>query len=65
LIRIALLPTAWQFAAGSRIRLSITGADVDHCVQVPHGRPPKFSVLHGTGHTSRLTLPMAFRGKLA
>jgi len=65
LIRIPLLPTAWQFAAGSRIRLSITGSDVDHCVQVPHGRPPKLSVLHGEGHTSRLTLPLAFSGQSA
>jgi uncharacterized protein len=62
-IRIPFLPTAWQFAAGSRIRLSITGSDVDHCVQIPHGRPPRLSILHGEGHASRLTLPLVFRNE--
>jgi putative CocE/NonD family hydrolase len=65
LIRIPLLPIAWQFAAGSRIRLSITGSDADHCVQVPHGRPPRLSILHGTGHASRLILPVALPGEVA
>jgi len=46
-LRFALLPTAWRFAAGSRIRLSITGADADHFGQVPHGSPPRFTVHRG------------------
>jgi putative CocE/NonD family hydrolase len=43
-MRFPLLPTAWGFAKGSRIRLSITGADADHFGQVPHGSPPRFTV---------------------
>jgi uncharacterized protein len=46
-MRFALLPTAWRFAAGSRIRLSITGADEDHFGQVPHGSPPRFTLHRG------------------
>lgn len=56
-IRLPLLPTAWQFATGSRIRLSITGADADHCAQVPHGRPPELTVLRDSNHVSTLHLP--------
>lgn len=54
-IRIPLLPVAWTFAAGSRIRLSITGADNDHFGTVPHGKPPTFSVDAGR---SCLHLPL-------
>jgi uncharacterized protein len=43
-IVIALLPTAWLFGKGSRIRLAIGGGDSDHYGQVPHGRPPLFTV---------------------
>ena len=43
-IVIALLPTAWIFGKGSRIRLAIGGGDSDHYGQVPHGRPPLFTV---------------------
>jgi putative CocE/NonD family hydrolase len=43
-MRFALLPTAWRFCKGSRIRLSIAGADADHFGQVPHGSPPRFTV---------------------
>jgi uncharacterized protein len=57
-IRVPLLPIAWRFAAGSRIRLSIAGADDDHCAQVPHGRPPLIKLLWGGGHASALELPM-------
>jgi putative CocE/NonD family hydrolase len=61
-IRIPLLPVAWQFAAGSRIRVSIAGADDDHCGQVPHGRPPLLTVLWGEGNASVLELPMVTAG---
>jgi hypothetical protein len=57
-IRIPLLPVAWRFAAGSRLRLSIAGADDDHCGQVPHGRPPLMTLLWGEGQESVLELPM-------
>jgi predicted acyl esterase len=56
-LHFALLPTSWTFHAGSRIRLSISGADADHFAQVPHGRPPLIRVFHGPDHDSRLTLP--------
>lgn len=57
-IRIPLLPTAWRFSAGSRIRVSIAGADADHCSQVPHGRPPRLSVHFGAGTPSGIALPL-------
>jgi len=53
----ALLPVGWEFKAGSRVRLAIAGGDRDHIVQVPHGRPPRLRILHGTAHPSRLVLP--------
>jgi uncharacterized protein len=58
-IRIPLLPVAWRFSAGSRIRLSIAGADDDHCGQVPHGRPPLVKLFWGEGRASVLELPLA------
>ena len=57
LLRFALLPTAWRFAAGSRIRLSIAGGDADHFVQTPHGRPPLLTVLSGGEKATLLELP--------
>ncbi|HEY5300767.1 MAG TPA: CocE/NonD family hydrolase [Acetobacteraceae bacterium] len=54
-IVLALLPTAWMFGKGSRIRLAIGGADADHYGQVPHGRPPLFTVRRGE---SFLDLPL-------
>src|SRR5262249_19226634 len=47
LLRFALLPTAWTFHRGSRLRLAIAGADADHFGQVPHGRPPLLRILSG------------------
>ena len=60
-LRFALLPTAWRFARGSRVRLSIAGADADHYVQIPHGRPPLLSIHHGGDHASVLELPWTSR----
>ena len=57
-IRIPLLPISWVFAKGSRIRLSIAGADAEHCVQVPHGRPPRLTILRGGDRASALELPL-------
>lgn len=57
-IRIPMLPVAWQFSAGSSLRLSIAGADADHCGQVPHGRPPRLNVSLGGVHASALELPL-------
>jgi len=62
-IRIPLLPVAWRFSAGSRIRLSIAGADDDHYGQVPHGRPPFLKILWGGGNASLLELPVVANGQ--
>lgn len=48
-LRFSLLPISWQFARGSRIRLSIGGSDRGHASQVPHGRPPRLEILRGAG----------------
>ncbi|SOE73250.1 putative hydrolase, CocE/NonD family [Burkholderia sp. OK233] len=44
---IPLLPVAWTLAEGSRLRLSIAGADGGHFVPMPYGRPPTFDVQIG------------------
>jgi putative CocE/NonD family hydrolase len=59
LLRFALLPTAWRFSAGSRIRISLAGGDADHFVQTPHGRPPTLTLLSGGERASVLELPTA------
>jgi putative CocE/NonD family hydrolase len=59
LLRFALLPTAWRFSAGSRIRLSLAGGDADHFVQTPHGRPPLITLLSGGERASVLELRVA------
>jgi uncharacterized protein len=56
-LTFALLPVAWKFGAGSRLRLAISGGDCDHVVQVPHGRPPSLRIHHGGEHASCLLLP--------
>jgi putative CocE/NonD family hydrolase len=56
-VTFALLPVAWQFKGGSRVRVAVAGADRDHVVQVPHGRPPLLRLHGGTVHPSRLVLP--------
>ena len=58
LLKFALLPVAWRFAGGSRLRLSISGADADHFVQTPHGRPPLLKVLSGGEQATLLELPV-------
>ncbi len=57
-LRFALLPISWKLMKGSRLRLSIAGADADHFAQVPHGRPPKFEVTVGGPHGSFVELPL-------
>ncbi len=44
---IPLLPVAWTLPKGSRLRLSIAGADAGHFAPMPYGRPPVFSLLLG------------------
>jgi putative CocE/NonD family hydrolase len=56
-LRFGLLPTSWLFKAGSRLRLAIAGADADHYVQVPHGRPPLLTIRRGPDHPSAIEVP--------
>lgn len=57
LLHFALLPIAWRFAKGSRIRISLAGSDADHFAQTPHGRPPRIDVHWGGGDGSTIDLP--------
>lgn len=57
-LHFAMLPVAWTFRAGSRIRLAIAGADADHCGQVPHGRPPVLTLHRGGDRASAIRLPV-------
>jgi len=57
-LHFALLPTSWTFKAGSRVRVAIAGADADHCVQVPHGRPPRLTLHRGADRASSILLPV-------
>jgi putative CocE/NonD family hydrolase len=58
LLRFALLPVAWRFVKGSRVRLSLSGADADHFGQTPHGRPPLLTIVNGGEQASLLELPI-------
>jgi putative CocE/NonD family hydrolase len=57
-VRFALLPVSWTLRAGSRLRLAIAGADADHFMQVPHGRPPRLEFTLGGGNGSFIDLPL-------
>jgi putative CocE/NonD family hydrolase len=58
LLRFPLLPIAWTFTKGSRIQISLAGADHDHFAQKPHGRPPLLTPHSGGAHASMLELPV-------
>jgi putative CocE/NonD family hydrolase len=60
-LRFALLPVSWLFRRGSRIRLSVAGADADHIAQVPHGRPPRLRLWRDAQRPSSLVLPLLFK----
>ena len=64
-LEIALLPVSWVFAKGSRLRLSIAGADALHYPQVPHGRPPKLELACGGANGSVIDLPLRARADLS
>lgn len=57
-LEIALLPVSWVFARGSRLRVSIAGADALHFPPVPHGSPPRIELRCGGADGSRIELPM-------
>lgn len=61
-VRFALLPVAWMLKRGSRLRLSIAGADEGHFAQVPHGRPPRLKFTAGGPHASFIELPLRGAG---
>lgn len=58
MLRFALLPISWKMMKGSRLRLSIAGADAGHFMQVPHGRPPRFELVLGGADGSFVELPL-------
>lgn len=58
LFRFSLLPISWTFRAGSRIRLSLEGADADHFQRVPESGPSRIEVMRGGGHASHIVLPL-------
>ncbi|MFM0691342.1 CocE/NonD family hydrolase [Paraburkholderia graminis] len=59
---IPFLPIAWTLSKGSKLRVSISGADAGHFVPMPYGRPPVFSVHTGRGG-SFIELPLQRSGK--
>ncbi|MFC5677909.1 CocE/NonD family hydrolase [Aeromicrobium endophyticum] len=54
---LTLSPTSWKVGAGHRLRLAISGCDVDNFAHVPVGQVPRFSFLHGQRTPSMLRLP--------
>ena len=64
-LEFALLPVSWVFAKGSRLRVSIAGADELHYPQVPHGRPPRLQVMCGGENGSTIELPLRARADLS
>ena len=53
----SMLPVSWGFAKGSRLRFSISGADSEHFLSSPFGRPPLLRVHRGPGKASTIELP--------
>jgi putative CocE/NonD family hydrolase len=62
IVQVAMLPIGWRLAAGSRLKLSLSGADGEHFQQVPHGRPPLFRLELGGIRGCRLRLPVGPAG---
>ncbi|MEQ9463300.1 MAG: CocE/NonD family hydrolase, partial [Haliea sp.] len=56
-IEVGLLPVAYRFAAGHRIRLSIAGADADNFGEVAQ-KPPIYRVHWGPQKHTSFVLPM-------
>jgi putative CocE/NonD family hydrolase len=54
-VRFDLLPVAYRFARGSRIRLALATADADHFAPIPGAA--SYAVLRGATHPSHLELP--------
>lgn len=54
---IPLLPVSWTLQRGSRLRISISGADRQHFPCLPHGRPPRFELLRGGRESTYFEIP--------
>jgi hypothetical protein len=65
-LKFALLPNAWVFKAGHRIRLTITGADPRqrNLSSIAENPPPRITVLYGGENASRAEIPLAHPGQL-
>ncbi|MDH4107952.1 MAG: CocE/NonD family hydrolase [Gammaproteobacteria bacterium] len=65
-LRFALLPNAWVFKSGHRIRLAIAGADLRqrNLADIAEDPPPKITVHHGGGDGSRIELPLVEPARL-
>jgi predicted acyl esterase len=57
-ISIAAIAVSWTLSAGSRLRISISGADAEHFPQVQHGRPPKLRIVTGEAGGSCFEIPV-------
>ena len=57
-LEFALLPVSWTLKKGSRLRISITGADADHFPPIPNGMPPVLNILLGGQSGSFVEVPL-------
>ena len=53
----ALLPVSWSLKKGSKLRISVGGADIDHFPQVPNGQPPLLQFVTGGETASYVEIP--------
>jgi putative CocE/NonD family hydrolase len=54
----ALLPVSWTLKQGSRLRISVAGADAEHFPQVPNGQAPMLDFVLGGADGSFIDVPM-------
>lgn len=57
-IGVEFYPVGWKVTPGSRIRLTLAGADADNFLILPETPPPLLSVLTGGEPASHLLLPI-------
>jgi putative CocE/NonD family hydrolase len=56
-LQFDLLPMSYTFKKGSRLRISISGADKDH-FEILHPEGYELNIHHGPQHPSRIVLPL-------
>lgn len=54
---IPMLPVSWTLQTGSRLRISICGADKHHFPRLPHGRPPLLKLVRGGTDSTFFEIP--------